>query len=532
MRAMMIYVLAFILFIPLPAHSSNKKVILLPLALYAEKQLDHIRKGAASMLNARLSQGGLEVMSGERIEAYLEEEEKQGISSEKRAHDLMSELGAGHAVFGSITVVGNTYSLDFSLIKSAEGLTPERFSKVVSEDQFIAEFSTMANRLLDAIEEKALTDTSPAKPPVIPETGVAEGIFSKPEGDRAISRESERGVAFKQIQKSRPLKPTGTIPLTMEVMSFDMGDLDGDGTVELVLVDRKNMIVYRREGNTFVLIDSLKASWGEEFFKVSVGDIDHNGKAEIYAVSLYGMRARTSVYEWTQDFRMLERKIGHLHVIRDPIEGKSLLLFQGSKVSEFFSGPIYSMNYNEKGEPIQGEKLPEMKGAQFYTLIRSDFDEDGKPEWLGFGEADLSEQSGLHLWDERGQLLWKGKNDLGGTNNAVRVGQKKYPDDQPARVSFNSRLVFSDIDGNGKKEVVTLSNIPLIEYTQDFKVYTKSQLIAYEKQGSGLFPGWTTGEFEYCITELQVYEHGLFLAGHKGKMVNIGKSSGVIMWFE
>jgi hypothetical protein len=516
----------------LAAHSSDKKVLLLPPALYAERPLDHIRKGAAGMLSSRLAGGELAVISGDMIEGSLTEEEKKGITSEKRAEEIMRELGADYAVFGSITAIGSSYSLDFSLLESKEGLPPMRFSAVMAEDQFIPQLSDMANQMRSAIERKGILLTQPTKPSVLPETTIAQGIFPKSEGDRARSPDREQGIAFKSTQESRPLKPTGTIPFAMEVMSFDMGDLDGDGTVELVLVDRKKMLVYRREGTSFMLIDTLKASWGEEFFKVSVGDVDNNGTAEIYVVGLHGMRARTSVYERAKEIKRLERKTGHIRVIKDPIENKSILLFQGSKANEFFSGPLYSMNYDDKGNLIKGEQLPEMKGAQFYTLMRSDIDTYGNRGWFGFGEAGLSEQSKLHLWGEQGELLWRGEEDLGGTNNAIRVGERKSPDAQPPRVSFNSRLVFADINGNGKREVVTLSNTPLIKHTQDLKLYTKSRLIAYERQGSEFLPGWITGEIDYCITELQVYRQGLFLAAHKGKISNIGKKSGVIMLFE
>jgi len=526
-----VILLSLILFTALPVHSSDKKALLLPLALYAERPLDHIRQGAASMLVTRLAGGELAVIRGDTIGRSLTEEEKKGIISEKRAEELMRELGADYAIFGSITAVGSTYSLDFSLLRSKEGSAPMRFSAVVAEDQFIPGFSDMANQVRTAIEGKGIAQTQPSKPPVLLETSSAPGIVSRSEGDKERSSEREKGMAFKPTQESRPLKPTGTIPLAMEVMSFDMGDLDGDGTVELVLVDRKKMLVYRREGASFMLIDTLKASWGEEFFKVSVGDIDNNGKAEIYVAGRYGMRARTSVYERAQEFRNLQRKIGHLRVIKDPIEKKSLLLFQGSKVNEIFSGPLYFMNYDDKGELIKGEELPEMKGAQFYTLIRSDLNEDGTHEWVGLGEPNLGEKSRLHVWGERGQILWRGKKELGGTNNAIRAGESE-PDGISPRISFNSRLVLADIDGDGRRDVVAIENIPMIEKLLNFKVYVKSEVIAYRIEGTALSPAWSAGEIDYCVTDMQSDSRALFLAAHKGKISNIGKESGIIMWFE
>jgi hypothetical protein len=526
-----IILLSFILFTPLPVQSSDKKALLLPLALYAERPLDHIRQGAASMLVTRLAGGELAVIRGDAIGRFLTEEEIRGIISEKRAEELMGELGADYAVFGSITAVGTTYSLDFSLLSSEEGSAPMRFFAVVAEDQFIPGFSDVANQVRDAIEGKGIAQKQPAKPSVLPETSSAQGVFTRSEGDTERSSERGKGMAFKPTQESRPLKPTGTIPLTMAVMSFDMGDLDGDGTVELVLVDRKKMLVYRREGTSFRLIDTLKASWGEEFFKVSVGDIDHNGKAEIYVVGRYGMRARTSVYERADAFRNLQRKIGHLRVIRDPIEKTSLLLFQGSQANEIFSGPLYLMNYDDKGELIKGEELPEMKGAQFYTLIRSDLNEDGAHEWVGLGEATLGEKSRLHVWGERGQILWQGEKELGGTNNAIRAGEPD-PNGISPRISFNSSLVLADIDGDGRRDVVALENTPMIEKLLNFKVYVKSQVVGYRIEGTALSPAWGAGEIDYCVTDMQSDSRALFLAAHKGKISNIGKESGVIMWFE
>lgn len=518
---------------PLPSHALNRKIVLLPVAIYADKPLEHVRRGVASMLASRLYGKGLEIINQDRIETYLSEKEKQGITSEKRAEELIRKLRADCGIFGSITAIGSGYSLDLALVEvGTEDLKRvTRVSKTTEEDQFIPVLSDAANQLRAALEGKGIAQREISRSPVPPKTSPAKDIFSKFEHDKARPPDQEKGITFKPTTEPKPLKPTGKIPLNMAVMSFDMGDLDGDGTVELVAIERAKLHVFKREEKAFVLIDTHKASWGEEFFKVSVGDIDNNGKAEIYVVGLYGMRARTSVFERVGEFRRLRRKTGHIRIIKDPIEKKSLLVFQGSKVNEFFSGPMHYMNYDEKGKLIKGEELPEMRGAQFYTLIRSDLDKDGSIEWLGFGQANLYEQARLHLWGKRGELLWRGEKDLGGTNNAIRVGENT-PYGPPPRISFNSRLVFTDIDGDGGKEIVTLLNTPMIKHSQNFKVYIKSRLIAYERQGSGLSPGWITEEIDYCITDMQSYGQSLFLAAHKGKISNIGKKSGLIMWFE
>ncbi|RLB30726.1 MAG: hypothetical protein DRG87_04320 [Deltaproteobacteria bacterium] len=527
-----LFILSIIFFLPLTARSSTKTLVLFPLAIYADQSKAYLGQGIRSMLISRISGAGIEIVPDEKYTSLLSEKEGKGITSQKRVEELARGIKADYAIFGSITTIGGGYSLDLSLLEvEKDGSKFTRISKAVDEDQLIPQLSDMAYQLRAIIEGKGVAPKEMPKPHVPAKASPARAIFLKLEQGKKQPAAVEKGLLFKPTRESQAFKPTGKLPLNMEVMAFDLGDLDGDGNAELVIVDRERMLVYQREGKSFVLIDTRKASWGEEFFKVSVGDIDNNGKAEIYVVSLYGMRARTSVYERFTDFKRLSREIGHIRVIKDPIAKNPFLLFQGSKVNEFFSGPIHYMNRDEKGKPRKGEELPEMRGAQFYTLLPYDLDEDGNRQWIGFGEPNLDDKSRLHVWDERGQLLWRGKRELGGTNNAIRTGEAA-PEGLPPRISFNSRLVLADIDGDGRRDVVAIENIPMVGKLLNFKVYVKSRLLAYRVEGTSLSPAWTTGEIDYCVTDMQVEEQSLFLAAHKGKVSNIGKKSGLIMWFE
>jgi len=302
----------------------------------------------------------------------------------------------------------------------------------------------------------------------------------------------------------------------------------------LLVLGRKKLLLYTRQGASFALKDTLKAGFGEDFFKVSVGDVDNNGRGEIYLVSFYGTRARSTVLEWAGKFKRLDRRTGHLRAVKYPTSIKSLLLFQDSKFNEFFSGRIYFMNYEKGGKLTKGEQLPELKGGQFYTLTLFDLDKDGVLEWLGLGEPDLGEQSKLYVWDKQGNTLWRGDKKLGGTNNAIRSGEAacKSCGDLPPRVSFNSGLLITDIDGDGNREILAIKNMPLVKYLHNMKIYTKSRLIAYRIEGSSLLPAWTTRDIDWCLTDITVQGNTLFLAAQKGKWSHLSKGSSQIMWFE
>jgi len=189
------------------------------------------------------------------------------------------------------------------------------------------------------------------------------------------------------------------------------------------------------------------------------------------------------------------------------------------------------MDHDKEGKLTKRHQLPELKGVQFYTIALLDLDKDGDPEWLGLGEQSLNEESGLHVWDKQGNTLWKGDKRVGGTNNAIELEDSSSEDFSP-RISFNSRTLITDINGDGKNEVLAIRNIPIVGHLLNFKVYKKSRLTAYEIDGTSLVPAWTTGEIDYCLVDMQADGRSLFLAAQKGRVITIGKGSGLIMWFE
>lgn len=526
--------LALLLFIPLTIRAANKTLVILPLTIYADKSKSYLSEGVKSILVSRLSGGDLHIISDEALEPLLSENEKAGITSKDRAGELARSLKADYALFGSITTIGGGYSLDLSLLELQEsGSKHTSISEAVNEDQFIPRMADVAYRVKAIIEGKEMpAPKMEQQAPVSVEPQAPKGMFSKLAGEGEAPGVTEKGLFYK-TPEAQGFEPTGRISVGMDVMSFDMGDVDGAGGTELVVLGREKLMLYQRQGASFVRKETLKAGLGDDFLKVSVGDADNDGRAEIYLVSSYGARARTTVYEWTGEFKKRDRMSGHLQVVKYAGESKPILLYQESKAGEFFSGKIYVMTPDKEGKFTQKEPLPAPKGVQFYTLARYDLNKDGAAEWFGLQKPGLREQAGLIVWDSGGNIVWSGNKKLGGTNNAIRTGERTGRGDPPPRVSFNSRLVVTDIDGDGRHEVLAAENISLIEQTQDFRVYTKAKLTAFTIEGASLVPAWTTRELSYCITDIQAEGGTLFLAAHKGSVVKVlTKEYGYIMWFK
>jgi hypothetical protein len=494
------------------ALAAEKKVVILPLALYTDPGKDYLRQGIKNMLASRLPGEGIQVISDQALVPFLREgEEKNGITSAERAGELAGLLKADYAVFGSITGTGTGYSLDLSILDDA-GDKPEvtNVSEVVTEDQLIPKMADVAYDFRAVI------------------AGVDIRKFQKPEAETA---EIGKGLFSKRTSEPFGLNPLGRISVRMGVMSMDLGDLNGDGKEEVVVMGRNALSVYERTEQSLVLRSTLDAPRGEEFLKVSVGDMDGNGRTEIYLVSLYGARAQASVWEWDGEFKKkLDRQAGHLHVVRNLGGGRSMLVYQDSAIGNFFRGRMFAMQWGAHSKLDKTEPLADLKGAQLYTLALYDYDRNGTPDFLGLGEPSLSEESLVQVWDRAGNVLATGDQPVGGTNNAIRHGTAN-PDDLPPRISFNSRITAMDVDNDGKMEILALTSEALTKRL-DFWFYQDGNVVAFKPEGGNLVQYYKSGKIKYCLTDMQVHGNRLYVAAQEEKLATFTEGAGRIMWFE
>jgi FG-GAP-like repeat len=507
-KAFLGFIVIVVLFLSFHVIAANKTVVLLPLKLYADPGKAYLSQGIKTMLASRMSGEGLDVISADSV---LGEADKQGVTSEERAEELSRLLKANYAIFGSVTSLGTSCSLDLSfldLTKDKPAVT--KVSEAVAEDQLIQKLSDI----------------------VYDFRAVAAGVDIRKQASAGASGEKERkGLLFKQTDEARAFSPTGRASVKTGVMSMDVGDLDGDGQSEIVVLSRDALMVYSRKEKSLALRDTLRASRGENFLKVNVADVDGNGKAEIYLVSFYGSRAQYSILEWTGKFtRKVDRQNGHVSVLRNQSGGRPSVIFQNSAVERFFDGPIWAMDYDNAGKLVRKEALPGLKNAQIYTLTLFDYNRDGNPEYLGLGQPNLEHSAPLMAWDMKGEPLAKVDEKLGGTNNFIRSGPTK-PDDQPPPNLVNSRIVAMDVDDDGKKEILVVANNPVAGRI-DFVLYYDGSIIVFKPEGASLVQAYKTGKIKYCLTDMQVQDKTLYVSGDEGQISNMSEGAGRIMWFE
>lgn len=493
------------------AAAETPRVLLMPLTIHAPQ--DHhafLKEGLRSMFVSRLANEGLDVMSEEAAAGVLQEADRDGIESDERAEALTRRSGAGYGIYGSVTTLGGGYSLDLALVdltKTPPKLT--RISEATNQEQLIPKLADVAYRFRAVIE------------------GVDPRRFLAAAGG-ATEDEDAAGLLFQSADDGHTFQPTGYTSVRMNIVSFDVGDLEGDGTSEIVIISRSKLVIAKRDSGTLAMQDVLNVGTGEEFLRVSVGDADRDGRSEIYLVSLYGKRAQTTAYHWDGEFRERFRMPGHLNAVRDVKIGKTVLLFQNSKLEQLFSGDIHRMELEGQGKPARKEKIPFEEGAQLYTLAFADINRDAVGEFLG-----LQEGGYLCVWDPTGTLLWQGTTKLEGSNNQVTLGARPSPGQEPTPIELTGRVMAADLDRDGRREVIAAHNLSIFDILERFRIYKESRILAYKTESSAvLSKTWVTRKINYAIADLQVDGTTLYVVGQKGRFSKMGTGSSRIMWFE
>jgi hypothetical protein len=498
----------FIFLLSSPFYGADKKLLIFPLNYAGDPSKAYISQTIKKMLSTKLSGEGIELIEDEKYNLTLTEKEKQGIIQENKIKEISGKLNANYAVYGNVISAGTSASIDLFILNiNKQDSKPLKISDIVDENQLIAKITEISGKIRSIIQSEKVSSTINDAKPAITKTQSAIG---KP-------------LSSLNISGDIPVKNT-------QIMAFDIVDVDGDGNPEWLILETGSLMVYSKENGAMVKKDSLKSSLGESFLKVSAGDIDGNGKPEIYIVTLYGSIVRTVVLEWAGKYNKLFNFQGNLRVIKETTFGKPVLIFQDSGADEPLIGGIYLMLYGKDGKLNYKEPLKQLNNVQFYTLTFVDFDKDGTMEYAG-----LDFNSYLHIWDKDGNSLWQSKDEMGGTNNLVLMdtgNTEQRPDSPNPIIPLNSRLVMMDIDRDENNEIIVVQNISSLSFSDRLKYFKKGYINILKIDGKKLVFAWTSDKIDQCITEIQTDGMTLFFTTEDGRQASIFKGTSHVKWFD
>jgi TolB-like protein len=446
---------------PISLAEGPKKVAIIPFPMHADRDLTFLQEGIMDMLASRLAwKGEVEVLEKGIVKKQVAQVE--GAVNKEKALEIGKALQADYVIFGSLTVFGESVSIDARILDVAGA---EELITAFKQTKGMDEVIPTVNQFAMDINEKIMG--RPMGPPV---QAAAPEAPKGPGGLAAMGEEFE-GKGVGKVQRFKA-----------QIVSLDAGDVDGDGKNELVFVDKSKVYVYRWKEKAFALFQTFEGGLSAEYIYVNVADLDRNGKAEIYVSNLTSTSVSSLVLEWDGNTfkKIADGQRWFLRVIDIPGQGKTLI-GQRRVVGGRYSGKVQFLKREENGLVSAGPvDLPRF--ANVFNFVIADLEGQGRHSTVLLDSSDY-----LRIYDPAKQKIWTSEEHYGGSLTFMETEiEKNY-------VFIPVPIYITDVDEDGEREVmICINRARTGRWQRRFRSYSSGHLRFLTWNQVGLSPKWTT----------------------------------------
>ncbi|MEJ2657624.1 MAG: hypothetical protein P8012_10575 [Desulfobacterales bacterium] len=256
-------VFVFILGTPLWAFAKPVQVAIVPFKINAEKDLSFLKDGIVDMLSARLYwEDKVSIINRQAVEKAAAA--VSGTLNESKARKLGASLSADYVLFGSLTVFGNSVSIDAKMV-NVSGKKPALtfFNQSQGMDQVIPAINLFATDINEKEFGRVMETrrVSPSPQASATPTGQAEPDFrAHPDkllsggfsgGEMQNTQKGSPGSAFisTEMAAGGSVKFWKSRNIRQRITGMAIGDIDGDGKNETVFTTDHTLEAYRYENN-------------------------------------------------------------------------------------------------------------------------------------------------------------------------------------------------------------------------------------------------------------------------------------------
>ena len=482
------------------AAAKTVTVAIVPFKVNAEKDMSFLRDGVYDMLSTRLTrEGEVEVLNRQTVEKALPA--TPGPLTEAAGRELGRKLSADYVLFGSLTVLGNSVSMDSKMVDVA-GAKPAMSFFEQSDDAggIISKVNAMAADINQQMFGKAVAarpaapvgaaqpgqtpppgQPAPFDPFAHPEKMFKQGTVMGGKDSPFVSEDSAREVS-PQFWKGASFRQAFN--------GIALGDVDGDGKIETVIITPNRFLILRYDQQRMQTVyESPEAGW-DIYIGVDVADINGNGRPEIFITSFALGRQSLQSFALEYDGKTFNRIASDmpyfLRVADIPGRGP-VLIGQQHVLGEPYGGAISEMVWRD-GRYEPDTRINVSGNVLGFTI--GDITNDGTESVAAYNSGDY-----IRVISAADKNLWKSSEKYGGSTIYYENRSHYLP----------MRLMALKSPKDGKTAVLAVKNHDVAGMKLDkFRSFNEAQVILFAWDGLGLAPQWKTRKLSGFIRDFAV----------------------------
>ncbi len=461
----------------LEADSKVKTIAVFPFEVIAKEDTSFIGKGMGRMLCSRIgSDDAIQVKCMDRLPSAYGLD-LGGSSMAGKTAGVTELNGVDYILLGSVTIAGTSVSSDAKLV---DILRPEQVKFISAAGMGVGDIMQQASTISEKVRA-AITGNS--------------GKIGNEESSRAIMNSH---FAEQPLQDKIPAAPLKVITeqiqpvaataissfgsstlliqkLDMEIRGIATSDIDGDGKLDMAVMDNHRISFFTFANNTLVKQGVYDGKYYNSNISIDAFDTNGNGKNELFVTSIgKNNYLKSYIIEWNgREFKPLaEDSEWYFKVVA--FHGKDRLIGQQRGHDEVFGSAIYQLEFSGN-KIIQQEKIAAGNFAIFgFSPLQKK--KSGNSNIMESDSCLWFDKSGfLNLGDARGIIEWKSGQSLGST--ALFIEQDKGRDNLKERTYINNRVVTGDINSDGVVEIITVSNSDVAKgYLSGYKKFNQGNI--------------------------------------------------------
>ena len=506
---------------PLWAKDRNT-VAVLPFSIHSAENIDYVRQGIGDMLASRISVNEkIDVIGKDSVLAALQETAGRELALAD-AYALGKKLNADFVVWGSVTKIGNSLSIDGKLVDIATSKTAVNlFAQCPTMDEVIPKINDFAQRIdTHILGGLPQASESPSVPKEIivsrqssPQATREAEIISGMRGGRKGTYTSSINPDF--INAAQPLDRKTfwkSQQLSYEFRGMDIGDVNGDGLNETIMIDENNILIYQKKGNEFRLIQQIPGKSYDHYISLDVADINANGIKEIIVSSYNGQQVDSFIIEFRNGkFVTIASGLPFFMRVIDNASGIPLILGQRRGMDKPFDPPIYEIVW-QNGEYREGQKMRIPQGLSVYGLTLDKLGSSGAERIVTLNDYDyicIYEQtdkplSKVAIVGGSDEFIWKSEDVFGGSNTIIESMKGSNVNSDDPYNYINLRILTYDTNKDGKREIILVKNLSSSGRTfQRVKLFTSAEVYDLEWDGMGMVENWRTKKINGYVADYQ-----------------------------